>query len=97
VAYVTDGVRNYKEAPPSPGAAHSVTEAVTFLQQMIEGDNDSDYSEAAFGVNMDSDSSKETVEPEKCMWNKKYKGYRFKSICNGWRWGSNHATLSRPS
>ena len=21
------------------------------------------------------------VEPEKCMWNKKYKGYRFKSIC----------------
>ena len=22
------------------------------------------------------------VEPEKCMWNKKYKGYRFKSICD---------------
>ncbi len=22
------------------------------------------------------------VEPDKCMWNKKYKGYRFKSICN---------------
>jgi hypothetical protein len=22
------------------------------------------------------------VEPSKCMWNKKYKGYRFKSICN---------------
>ena len=33
-----DGVRNYKEAPaPSAGAAHSVTEAVTFLQQMIGG------------------------------------------------------------
>ncbi len=22
------------------------------------------------------------VEPDKCMWNKKYKGYRFKLICN---------------
>jgi hypothetical protein len=22
------------------------------------------------------------VEPDKCMWNKKYKGYRFRSICN---------------
>jgi hypothetical protein len=22
------------------------------------------------------------VEPDKCMWNKMYKGYRFKSICN---------------
>jgi hypothetical protein len=130
-----DGVRDYKEAPaPSPGAAHSVTDAVTFLQQMIVGDND-DYSESAFGVSTDSDSLKETrraksrsgrdktktkdkkkdkkkdkrkskkkdeewekndcphckkfhrkkphkVEPEKCMWNKKYKGYRFKSICD---------------
>ena len=131
-----DGVRDYKEAPaPSPGAAHSVTEAVTYLQQMIGGDNESDYSESAFGVNTDSDSSKEThrsklrsgrdkrrkkdkkkdkkkskkkdgkkdeewekndcphckkfhrkkphrAEPEKCMWNKKYKGYRFKAICD---------------
>jgi len=56
-----EGVRDYKEAPaPSAGAAHSVTEAVTFLQSMIGGDNDSDYSESAFGVNTDSDSSKET-------------------------------------
>jgi hypothetical protein len=23
-----------------------------------------------------------SVEPDKCMWNKKYKGYRFKSICD---------------
>jgi hypothetical protein len=22
------------------------------------------------------------VKPDKCMWNKKYKGYRFKSICD---------------
>ena len=22
------------------------------------------------------------VNPDKCMWNKKYKGYRFKYICN---------------
>jgi hypothetical protein len=22
------------------------------------------------------------IEPDKCMWNKKYKGYRFKSICD---------------
>jgi hypothetical protein len=126
-----DGVRNYKEAPAPGGSAHSVTEAVTFLQQMIGGDNESVYSESAFGVSTDSDSSKETrrakakserdkkkkkdkkkdkkkskkkdeewkkndcphckkfhrkkphkVEPEKCMWNKKYKGYRFKSICD---------------
>ena len=128
-----DGVRDYKEAPAlSAGAAHSVTKAVTYLQAMIGGDNDSDYSESAFGVNTDSDSSKETrrsksqsgrdkkkkkdkkkdkkkskkkdeewekndcshckkfhrkkphknVEPEICMWNKKYKGYRFKSICD---------------
>ena len=126
-----DGVRDYKEAPAPGGSAHSVTEAVTFLQQMIGGDNESDYSESAFGVSTDSDSSKETrrakakserdkkkkkdkkkdkkkskkkdeewkkndcphckkfhckkphkVEPEKCMWNKKYKGYRYKSICD---------------
>ncbi len=22
------------------------------------------------------------IKPDKCMWDKKYKGYRFKSICN---------------
>ncbi len=22
------------------------------------------------------------IEPDNCMWNKKYKGYRFKSICD---------------
>ena len=108
-----------------------MTEAVTYLQSMIGGDNDSDYSESAFGVGTDSNSSKETrrsksrsgrdkkkkkdkkkdkkkstkkdkewekndcphcekfhrkkphkVEQDKCMWNKKYKGYRFKSICD---------------
>jgi hypothetical protein len=45
-----DGVRDYKEAPAPGGSAHSVTEAVTFLQQMIGGDNESDYSESTFGA-----------------------------------------------
>ena len=129
-----DGVRELKEAPtPSTGAAHSVTEAVTYLQSMMAGDTDSEYSESALGASTDSDSSEESrlsksrsgrdkkkkhsgrdkkkkkkdkdeerkdkkndcphckkfhrkkphkAEPEKCMWNKKYKGYRFKSICD---------------
>jgi hypothetical protein len=119
-----DGVRELKDAPaPSAGAAHSVTEAVTYLQAMMDGDTDSEYTESAYGVNTDSDSSEETrkskrdrkkrsksrnkdkedkpkeknkcphckkfqrlkphkVDPDKCMWNKKYKGYRFKSICD---------------
>ena len=129
-----DGVRELKEAPaPSAGSAHSVGEAVTYLQSMMDADDTaSEYSEAAYGVSTDSDSSEDTrrsksrsgrdkkkrggrdkkkkkkkgkdeheykkntcphckkfhrkkphaAEPDKCMWNKKYKGYRFKAICD---------------
>jgi hypothetical protein len=37
------------------------------------------------------------VEPDKCMWNRKYKGYHFKPICDSLKWHSNHATNSWPS
>ncbi len=35
------------------------------------------------------------VDPDKCMWNKKYKGYCFKSICNKLEVASSHATSLR--
>ena len=35
------------------------------------------------------------VEPDKCMWKKKYKGYRFKSICNELEVVSSHASNLR--
>ncbi len=37
------------------------------------------------------------VEPVKCMWNKKYKGYHFKSICDKLKGHSNHTTNSLQS
>ena len=40
----------------------------------MNGDTDSEYSESAYGASSDSGSSEE--------WRKKYKGYRFKSICD---------------
>ena len=57
-----DGVQELKEAPaPSAGAAHSVTDSVTFLHNMMmDADTDSEYTEAAYGVGTDSDSSEET-------------------------------------
>jgi hypothetical protein len=37
------------------------------------------------------------VKPDKCMWNKKYKGYRFKSICKELEVAFKHAENSQPS
>ncbi len=56
-----DGVRKLKDAPaPNAGAAQSVTEAVTYLQTMMEADTDSEYTELAYGASTDSDSLEET-------------------------------------
>jgi hypothetical protein len=125
-----DGVRILKDTPaPSTGAAHSVTDSVSYLQAVMDGDTSSKYTELAYGActnsnlleevqklhgrnckksqhsklhvghkekkkDKDNKPKKNTcphckkfhcrkhhcVNPDKCMWNKKYKGYRFKSI-----------------
>jgi hypothetical protein len=126
-----NGVRALKDAPaPNAGTAHSVADSVSFLNTMMNGDTNSEYTESAYGASSNSGSSEERrkyckrehkktkkpksygkkkeakdkddepkkntcphckkyhrrkshrVEPDKCMWNKKYKGYRFKLICN---------------
>jgi hypothetical protein len=124
-----NGVRALKDAPaPNAGTAHSVANSVSFLNTMMNGDTDSEYTESAYGTSSNSGSSEEqrkyrerehkkTKKPksrgkkkkakdkddepkkntcphckkyhrrkshriklDKCMWNKKYKGYRFKLI-----------------
>ncbi len=126
-----NGVRALKDAPaPNAGTAHSVTDSVSFLNTMMNGDTNSEYTKSAYDASSNSGSSEERrkycecehkktkkpnscrkqkkvkdkdnepkkntcphckkyhcrkshrVEPDKCMWNKKYKGYRFKLICN---------------
>ncbi len=126
-----NGVRALKDAPaPNAGTAHSVADSVSFLNIMMNGDTDSEYTKSAYGASSDSGSSEEwrkycklehkkTKKPkfcgkkkkakdkddkpkknkcppckkyhhrkshhvklDKCMWNKKYKGYHLKSICN---------------
>ncbi len=125
-----DGVRALKDAPaPNTGTAQSVANSVSFINTMMNGDTNSEYTKSAYGASSDSGSSEERrkyyecehkktkkpkshgkkkktkdkddkpkkntcphckkyhrrkshrVEPDKCMWNKKYKGYRFKLIC----------------
>ncbi len=126
-----NGVRALKDAPaPNAGTAHSVANSVSFLNTMMNGNTDSEYTESAYSASSDSGSSEERhkyrerehkktkksksrgkkktennkddepkkntcphckkyhrrkshrVEPDKCMWNKKYKGYCFKLICD---------------
>jgi hypothetical protein len=126
-----DRVRALKDAPaPNAGTAHSVADSVSFLNTMMNGDTDSEFTESAYGASSNSGSSEERrkyperehkktkkpkshgkkkkakdkddepkkntcphckkyhrrkshhIEPDECMWNKKYKGYRFKSICD---------------
>ena len=121
-----DSIRNMKEAPePEIGAAHSVNEQLTLLQQMIQQEH-TDYEEEAMGVKSDSDSSIERSprrtsssggrarsksrgrsnsrrrtrernkckhckkirryaakhDEGKCFWNKAYKGWRPRSVCD---------------
>ena len=126
-----DGVGALKDAPaPNAGTVHSVTNSVSFLNTMMNGDTDSEYTKSAYSTSSDSGSSEERrkyrerehkktkkpkyrgkkkkakdkddkpkkntcphckkyhrrkshhVEPDKCMWNSKYKGYHFKLICD---------------
>jgi hypothetical protein len=127
-----DGVRVLKDAPAlGTGTVHLVAESVSYLQAMMGEDTNSVYTESAYGVSSNSNSSDDErkpcareckksqrskargghgkqkkekddepkkntcphckkfhrkkphrVELDKCMWNKKYKGYRFKSICD---------------
>jgi hypothetical protein len=124
-------VRALKDAPaPNAGTAHSVANSVSFLNTMMNGNTNSEYTKSAYGASSYSGSSEEwrkyckcehkktkepksckkkkktkdkdnkpkkntcphckkyhrrkshCVKPDKCMWNKKYKGYRFKLICD---------------
>ncbi len=126
-----DRVRALKDTPaPNAGTAHSVADSVSFLNTMMNGNTDSEYTKSAYGASSNSGSSEEwrkyrkhehkkTKKPksrgkkkkakdkdnkpknntclhckkyhrrkshriklDKCMRNKKYKGYRFKLICN---------------
>ena len=53
-----DGVRELKDAPaPSAGTAHSVSESVSYLQAMMDGNTESYYTKLAFGASTDSVSS----------------------------------------
>jgi hypothetical protein len=116
-------VKALKDAPaPNAGTVHSVADSVSFLNTMMNGDTNSEYTESAYGASSDSGLSEEwhkyrkrehkktkkpkscrkkkkakdkdnepkkntcphckkyhrrkshCVEPDKCMWNKKYKG-----------------------
>jgi hypothetical protein len=126
-----NGMRALKDAPaPNAGTAHSVANSVSFLNTMMNGNTNSEYTKSAYSASTDSGSSEEwckyckrehkktkkpkscgkkkkakdkdskpkkntcphckkyhrrksnCVEPDKCIWNKKYKGYRFKLICD---------------
>ncbi len=55
-----DGVRALKDAPaPNAGTAHSVADSVSFLNTMMNGDADSEYTKLAYGASSDSGSSEE--------------------------------------
>jgi hypothetical protein len=55
-----NGVRALKDAPaPNAGTAHSVADSVSFLNTMMNGDTNSEYTESAYGASSDSGSSEE--------------------------------------
>jgi hypothetical protein len=55
-----DGVRALKDAPaPNAGTAHSVADSVSFLNTMMNGNTDSEYTESAYNASSDSSSSEE--------------------------------------
>jgi hypothetical protein len=60
----TDGIRVLKDAPtPGTGTAHLVAKSVSYLPAMMGEDTDSAYTELAYGISCDSDSSKEERKP----------------------------------
>ncbi len=78
-------VRALKDAPaPNAGTAHSVADSVSFLNTMMNGDTDSEYTESAYGTSSNSSSSEEwrkyceredkkTKKPKFCRKKKKAK------------------------
>ncbi len=55
-----DGVRALKDAPaPNAGTVHSVANSVSFLNSLMNGDSESDYTESTYGASSNSGSSKE--------------------------------------
>ncbi len=80
-----NGVRALKDAPaPNAGTVHSVTNSVSFLNTMMNGDTNSEYTESAYGASSDSCSSgeprkyrgceyKKTKKPKSCGKKKKAK------------------------
>jgi hypothetical protein len=55
-----DGVRALKDAPaPNAGTAHSVADSVSFLNTMMNGDTNLEYTESAYGASSHSGSSEE--------------------------------------
>ncbi len=60
----TNGIRVLKDAPsPDTGTAHLVAESVSYLQAMMGEDTDSVYTELAYGISSNSDSSEEERKP----------------------------------
>jgi hypothetical protein len=60
-------VRLLKDAPaPGAGTTHLVAKSVPHLKAMMKEDTNSAYTELAFGMNSDSDSSEEERKPRGC-------------------------------
>jgi hypothetical protein len=60
----TNGVWVLKDAPAlGTRTAHSVAESVSYLQAMMGEDTNSAYTESAYGVSSNSDSSEEERKP----------------------------------
>jgi hypothetical protein len=72
-----DGVRVLKDAPaPGTGTVHLVAKSVSYLQAIMGEDNDSTYTELAYGISSNSDSSEDKHKPHAC---KRKKSKRSKS------------------
>jgi hypothetical protein len=55
-----DRVRALKDVPaPNAGTAHSVADSVSFLNTIMNGDTNSEYTKSAYGASSDSGSSEE--------------------------------------
>ncbi len=61
-----DGVRVLKDTPAPGTGTHLVAESVSYLQAMMGEDTDSVYTELAYGVCSDSNSSKDERKPCAC-------------------------------
>jgi hypothetical protein len=59
-----DSIRVLKDAlAPGTGTTHSATKSISYLQVMMGEDTDSSYTESAYSVSSDSNSSEEERKP----------------------------------